>query len=186
MLISGDVVVEKGAKLNVTSGQVLLAGSNVTNAGTISRLLTDKSFSPRATVCISSPRRRTRTCVACWSKVGKGGTVTNTADGVISADRGNATLVGLMVNQTGRVSATTSVRQNGSIRLLARDGGLPSPSGDTLTASNGGTLTLGKGSVTGSVVGADERRKNGRCHASRSRRASRSRVATSRSPAAVV
>ena len=46
------------------------------------------------------------------------GTVTNYAD--IVALRGNITLVGYAVNQQGRVSATTSVSENGSIKLLAR------------------------------------------------------------------
>ncbi|MFG6490633.1 hypothetical protein ACG04R_28525, partial [Roseateles sp. BYS78W] len=40
--------------------------------------------------------------------------------GTISVPRGNATLVGLAINQAGRISATTSVSQNGSILLLAQ------------------------------------------------------------------
>ena len=48
------------------------------------------------------------------------GVVTNTAD--IIAERGNATLIGFAVNQQGRVSATTSVTENGSVKLLARYG----------------------------------------------------------------
>jgi len=57
------------------------------------------------------------------------GTVTNAGnvskvDGIkgdgIFADRGNITLVGFAVNQQGRLSATTSVTENGSIKLLAR------------------------------------------------------------------
>ena len=51
---------------------------------------------------------------------GGAGTVTNTGAGVIEANRGNVTLVGFAVNQQGRISATTSVNQNGSIKLLAR------------------------------------------------------------------
>lgn len=51
--------------------------------------------------------------------------------GNISADRGNVTLAGLMVNQMNRVSATTAVNQNGSIYLIGRD-----------------ITVLGKGSVT--------------------------------------
>src|SRR5690606_18329966 len=37
-------------------------------------------------------------------------------------ERGNITLLGLAVNQEGRVRATTSVDLNGSVRLIARDG----------------------------------------------------------------
>ncbi|HEV6965107.1 filamentous hemagglutinin N-terminal domain-containing protein, partial [Roseateles sp.] len=85
------------------------------------------------------------------------GKVTNT--GTISVPRGNATLVGLAVNQAGRISATTSVSQNGSILLLAQgdagatylDGGAVVPTGDRSTykqAVRSGQLTLAAGSVT--------------------------------------
>ncbi len=46
------------------------------------------------------------------------GVVTNAGD--IASERGNTTLVGFAVNQQGRISATTSVTENGSIKLLAR------------------------------------------------------------------
>jgi filamentous hemagglutinin family protein len=49
------------------------------------------------------------------------GTVTNDVSGRILAQRGNITMASFMVNQLGRVIATTSVTQKGSIRLLARD-----------------------------------------------------------------
>jgi hypothetical protein len=75
-----------------------------------------------------------------------GGTVTNEAAGRITADRGNVTLAGLAVNQRGRVSATTSVRVGGSIRLLARDGA--TISGSQGQGGTGGALTLGENSVT--------------------------------------
>ena len=44
------------------------------------------------------------------------------ATGTISTARGNTTLVGMAVNQSGRVSATTSVTENGSIILRAQGG----------------------------------------------------------------
>ncbi|MEO1576462.1 MAG: filamentous hemagglutinin, partial [Pseudomonadota bacterium] len=82
-------------------------------------------------------------------EVDTGGTVTNLGD--IVAERGNITLAGLAVNQQGNLTATTSVRSNGSIRLLARDqaeavilgGNRP-----VLETTNAGTLTFGEGSVT--------------------------------------
>ena len=49
------------------------------------------------------------------------GQVTNDTSGRILAQRGNVTLAGFMVNQEGRITATSSVSQKGSIRLLARD-----------------------------------------------------------------
>lgn len=49
------------------------------------------------------------------------GEVTNDTMGRILAQRNNVTLAGFMVNQNGRVTATSSASQKGSIRLLARD-----------------------------------------------------------------
>lgn len=77
--------------------------------------------------------------------------VVNDRLGRIVAERGNVSLVALAVNQSGRVSATTSVNLNGSIRLLARDSAIPDT---TVTdqqvpiGSRTGTLVLGEGSVT--------------------------------------
>ena len=70
--------------------------------------------------------------------------------GQIIAKRGNVTLVGLTVNQYGRISATTAVTEKGSIRLLARqrymsEGSIPF---GALTASETGKLTFGKDSET--------------------------------------
>ena len=64
--------------------------------------------------------------------------------------RGNATLVGLAVNQSGRSSATTSVSENGSVLLLARSDtvtGINAAGGTVFKrATSGGALTLGSGS----------------------------------------
>ena len=73
--------------------------------------------------------------------------------GQIIAERGNVTLAGLAVNQLGRVSATTSINENGSIRLQAGDHGsinasnAPGVSG-TPQDGTGGTLVLGARSDT--------------------------------------
>ena len=91
------------------------------------------------------------------------GTVTNgnaNNKGDISAERGNITLVGYAVNQQGMVSATTSVTENGSIKLLARYS-VDTTVGDVknaatattpvyydIRATKTGTVTLAAGSVT--------------------------------------
>lgn len=54
-------------------------------------------------------------------EVQTGGEVTN--KGELISNRGNTTLMGFAVNQQGRITANTSVSSNGSIRLLAREGG---------------------------------------------------------------
>ncbi|HSI95467.1 MAG TPA: filamentous hemagglutinin family protein [Methylophilaceae bacterium] len=81
-------------------------------------------------------------------EVNSGGTATNL--GEIIAERGNVTLVGLAVNQQGRISASTSVRANGSIHLLARDtvNAATKDGVTTLTPKRYGTVTVGAGSVT--------------------------------------
>jgi filamentous hemagglutinin len=91
------------------------------------------------------------------------GTVTNNTPGSILAQRGNITLVGYAVNQQGLLSATTSVTENGSIKLLARhevnttanattQNQYQNVAGNTgyfdIRATQTGTVTLGKDSVT--------------------------------------
>lgn len=77
-------------------------------------------------------------------EVDTGGSVANL--GEIIAERGNITLVGLAVNQSGRLSATTSTSLNGSIHLFARDRAEIGASG--VQARRTGTLTFGENSVT--------------------------------------
>lgn len=72
----------------------------------------------------------------------------NTALGQIDVQRGNATMVGLAVNQSGLVSANTSVNLNGSIYLKAQDGGGKASATAPLTSTVAGDLVLGAGSVT--------------------------------------
>lgn len=92
-------------------------------------------------------------------EVQTGGDVRNV--GSIVAERGNVSILGLSVNQSGLVRATSSVSLNGSIRLVAGDNGGVAESArldvNTARASNvngqffeerGGELVLGAGSVT--------------------------------------
>jgi filamentous hemagglutinin family protein len=154
-LPSGAVQVASGANIQAANGQVMLFAPQVTNRGAISANGGQVILAAGDSVYLApstDPNLR-----GLLVEVGKGGTVTNAAaaqpnaaPGQITAKDGNVTLVGLIVNQLGRVSASTSVRANGSIYLLAQDGGSASPgiSSATLSASNGGTLTLGSGSET--------------------------------------
>ena len=143
--VSADVRVEAGAKLTADGGQLFLFGSNVTNAGTLEAAGGQVILAAGDAVYLApsqDPNLR-----GLLVEVGRGGAATNASTGVASAPRGNVTLVGLMVNQEGRASATTSVRENGSVRLLARDDGQIIPSVGT-KANNGGTLRLAGGSTT--------------------------------------
>jgi filamentous hemagglutinin len=72
------------------------------------------------------------------------GTASNEETAALSAPRGNISLLGLAVNQSGRISATTSVSANGSVILQAADGTAPGSASNALDleATQGGTLTL--------------------------------------------
>lgn len=81
---------------------------------------------------------------------GTAGSASNAATGLIDTPRGNTTLVGMAVNQMGRIRATTSVSENGSVILRAQ-GNAEASLNDTGTsivmrAQDSGTLVLGAGS----------------------------------------
>lgn len=105
-------------------------------------------------------------------EVQTGGDVRNV--GSIVAERGNVSILGLSVNQSGVVRATSSVSLNGSVRLVAGDNGGVAESArldiNTARASNvngqffeerGGELVLGAGSVTEVLPAGSERAADG-------------------------
>lgn len=144
--LSGVVQVAPGAKISAPGGEIMLFGSSVINQGSLRADGGQVILAAGDSVYLaasSDPNLR-----GLLVEVGHGGTVTNA--GQIASNDGNVTLVGLMVNQLGRISATTAVQQNGSIYLKAEDGGAVSTSGGivSLAATQGGTLTLGAGSQT--------------------------------------
>lgn len=159
---SGDVMVMQGATITTPDGgQVLMFAPNATNLGSISTPGGQTVLAAGNSVYLS--QSNDENLVGFLVEVGVGGTVTNGDEdlnktvtdptqlvGQIVAERGNITLAGLAVNQYGRVSATTSVNENGSIRLQARDGGKVENSYSGLLAegNNGGDLELGQNSVT--------------------------------------
>jgi filamentous hemagglutinin family protein len=145
---SQAIEVDAGATLTATNqGRLMLAAPNVSNAGSLNApdgqviLAAGQSLYLQA-----SADSNLRGLIV---EVDGGGTAANQLAGNIAAPRGNVTLTGLMVNQDGRVSATTSVAANGSIILQAADTFPAAYSlGSTFTATRGGTLELGPGSVT--------------------------------------
>lgn len=116
---SGGVVrVEGGAELrSELGGRVMLLAENVENHGLIQTPegQTILAAGNKVYLAVSDDPRLRGFLV----EVDGGGTAANT--GRIIAERGNVSLTGLTVNQSGRVTATTSVNMNGSIRLMARD-----------------------------------------------------------------
>ncbi|MHB1176233.1 MAG: filamentous hemagglutinin family protein [Sulfuriferula sp.] len=151
----GFIQVDAGAKLaTANGGSIWLFAPTVTNNGLIQTQEGQVILAAGHSVYLQdSNDAGVRGFLV---EVDNGGAAMNLGD--IIATRGNATLVGLAVNQMGRISATTSTTLNGSIRLLARDTRINNA---LLTASNtsangqlddsGNSLqgvTLGAGSVT--------------------------------------
>lgn len=142
-----QVVVQQGARITAADqGRILLAGQAVTNGGSLTAPDGQVILAAGQAVYLqASTDPSIRGLVV---EVDKGGTAWNQLTGSISAPRGNVTMVGLMVNQDGRVSATTSVASNGSIRLEAADGFSSNGPSKPITSSHGGTLTIGPQSQT--------------------------------------
>lgn len=141
----GFIKVEAGATLNAaTGGRITLLAKDVENHGVINTPDGQTILAAGEKVYLKSSTDPAGLLV----EVDSGGTATNL--GEIIADRGNVTLVGLAVNQMGKISASTSVRANGSIHLLARDSVnvLSEGSGYNYQAQRFGTVTIGKDSVT--------------------------------------
>ena len=174
------VEIDKGAKLATDSaGRIMVLGQNVENHGSITTPdgQTILAAGNKVYLMADSVVRGLRVEVDA-NTVDNGplqaylqgqsadlpmGTVTN--DGTVSTPRGNATLIGLAVNQNGIVSATSALNENGSIRLLARDGGPGGPKFDlesgtqlvkTMTANRAGRVVLGDNSLTQVILDAEK------------------------------
>jgi filamentous hemagglutinin family protein len=145
-------VVENNGNISTPGGQTILAAGN--------KVYLEASQDPNlrgvlVEVDVTTPG------VADTALAGQGlqhtelGVVSNA--GSVQADRGNITLVGYAVNQQGRLSATTSVTENGSVKLLARynvsnqanlaDQNIGLNVND-IRATTTGKVTLAAGSVT--------------------------------------
>ena len=116
------IKVDAGANIHIgKNGRLIMAASDVSNAGSIT------ADEQGQIILVASkdkvylqPADNSGPFAGLLVEVGSGGKVSNL--GNIMARQGNVTLAGFAVNQGGRVTATTSVSVNGSIRLLAREG----------------------------------------------------------------
>jgi len=142
-------------------GRILLVAPSIVNNGQLSALDGQVVLAAGNTVYLASPSDiRMRGLLvevnndAVTSSNGNpavaavSSTATNDVLGTIKVGTGNATLVGLAVNQMGVVSATTSVNVNGSIYLHARDGASQGTVSAPNAPNHGGTLVLGANSTT--------------------------------------
>ncbi|MGE0384907.1 MAG: filamentous hemagglutinin family protein [Gammaproteobacteria bacterium] len=143
------VLIESGARLRADE-RIIIIGAEVENRGTVEAPDGQAILAASHDRVYLSSDRELRGLLV---EVDTGGSVSNL--GEVLAERGNATLLGLAVNQSGRVSATTSVNVNGSIRLVARDRATPSQfvsdpatGARTAVATRAGEVIVGTGAVT--------------------------------------
>jgi filamentous hemagglutinin family protein len=152
---SGAIQVNSGATLTAADGgRIALFAPSIQNAGHIDTPNGQALLAAGQDIYLQSsddPNLR-----GLLVEVDRGGTVSNT--GSILAKEGNITLMGLAVNQQGRVTATTSVTKGGSVQLLARDTAaitVQSSGRRVLSASHTGAVELGAGSVTEVALASD-------------------------------
>ncbi|HVW65277.1 MAG TPA: filamentous hemagglutinin family protein [Nitrosospira sp.] len=162
--VTGNIEIKPGAVLaTANGGRIMLLAPTVTNQGKIGTPDGQTILGAGKTVYLaasSDPALR-----GLLIEVDAGGLANSSANnlGTITAERGNITLAGLLVNQSGRLTATTSVNANGSIHLAAGDVSRRNPLDNSLSAgfvnvsengsnrllpNQGGNLTLSQGSVT--------------------------------------
>jgi filamentous hemagglutinin len=153
-----QIMVQPGAQLTAADGgRVMLLGQSVTNGGTITApdgqivlaagqsVYLQASTDPSMRGLIVQVSGGTPATTTNGVTTPATGTTNNQTTGVLTAERGNVSLLGLAVNQSGRISASTAVSANGSVYLEA--GGYdPTGSCTVSTAAclnQGGTLTVG-------------------------------------------
>jgi filamentous hemagglutinin family protein len=145
---AGDIQVDAGAQLDTlpgASGRILLAAPNVQNAGLIRTPGGQTILAAGDKIYVNASDPGDQSLRGLVVAIDNGGLVKNL--GQILAQQGNITLAGATVNQSGKVSATTSVSLNGSIYLKAGDGAF-NAGNLTSAPARGGDLTLAAGSTT--------------------------------------
>lgn len=153
----GDITVQAGAILQSPTtaanvgGRIMLAGANVTHEGTI--LTPDGQAILAAGLQVGIEAHPANDPSLCGLDVFIGnvgayaGQVVN--QGIIEAARGNITLTGRDVRQSGVLDSTTSVSLNGRIDISASHGAVSNTgtTGRPFVFQNTGTVSLGEGSV---------------------------------------
>lgn len=162
----GDIEIQAGAQLaSGANGYMLIAAPNVRNAGTI--LAADGQAILAAGLGLKLNPLETQGALANfgrWTPYVAGtirlngvptstglGTLENT--GLIGASRGNVSLVGYNVQQSGVVQATTSVSRPGSLYIAAQDSRFDAL--DANQAPLGGILNFSSSSLTAILPEAD-------------------------------
>jgi filamentous hemagglutinin len=140
--VLGSVTVAAGAQITANSGgRIMLAAPLVQNAGSIQAPDGQVVLAAGQNVYLQASNDPSLRGLIV--EVDGSGTAWNQLTGALSAPRGNISMVGLAVNQDGRISATTTVSANGSVSLEAGGGNKPNFGGAQISSSQGGTLELG-------------------------------------------
>ncbi|OAI04721.1 filamentous hemagglutinin [Methylomonas methanica] len=149
-----EIKVESGARIKSSEGgRILVIAPSIMNKGDVESpggqvimvAATDKVYLQEAPTADDRTNNDVRGLLV---EVETGGKVENL--GNIAANRGNVTLMGFAVKQSGKVSATTSTNVNGTIRLLAREGfTTKTEGGETVIAAKATTRTMDKGDGLG-------------------------------------
>jgi filamentous hemagglutinin family protein len=148
----GNVVVEPGAILQADQGRVVLLGHEVRNGGWLRADDGQVYLAAGDTIQLAqsanlSDVRGLAVPDRNFAPVDASGTVVN--GGLVSADRGNVTMVGGHTRQDGLVTATTGAEANGSI-FLGADGlvtALGPGSVTQILPDQGGKKVLGAGAA---------------------------------------
>ena len=156
----GQIMVQQGATLQAADGgQILMFAPSVTNQGTIQTPGGQTVLAAGTSIYLSAsndPNLRGMVVEVQGPGIVQNGLASNSnissptqLVGQIIAQDGNISLAALAVNQYGRLNATTSVTENGSIYLQAREGQVTTDVGVVQDVpGSGGTLTLGQNSDT--------------------------------------
>jgi len=116
----GEIKIEAQANIQAQEGgSIIVIAPNIVNAGDLSTKNGQVILAAAEDKVYLTPSQDPA-LRGFLVEVKTGGSIENL--GNILAERGNITLAGLSINQNGVLHATTSVSENGSIRLLARHG----------------------------------------------------------------
>ena len=173
----GDVVVERGARLQAAAGQdgnggrVMLVGANVRNEGTIDTPAGQSILAAGLQVGVRAHPENDPSLRGLDVWVGQVGDYAGRVEnnGLVQSTTGSIIMAGKEVKQRGVLASTTSVNLNGRIDLLASYGAVGNPNFDKSQGSVQppffsqftGSVDLAPGSVTSILPDANGKKLPG-------------------------
>jgi filamentous hemagglutinin family protein len=170
----GDIVVERGARLQATAGQdgnggrVMLVGANVVNEGTIDTPAGQSILAAGLQVGVRAHPENDPSLRGLDVWIGQVGDYAGRVEnsGLVQSSTGSIVMAGKEVKQRGVLASTTSVNLNGRIDLLASYGAVSYPQFDNLGAKTDvpflsqftGTVEMAPGSLISILPDANGKR----------------------------